>query len=50
MAQYTCSNAACPSGGAVITLSSTGQTFCQQCGTRSLTALAVVVAAPTPVC
>ena len=48
MAQYTCSNAACPSGGAVITLSSAGQTFCQQCGTRSLTALAVVVAAPTP--
>ena len=50
MAEYTCSNDECPSGGAVITMTSLGQTFCPQCFTKSLKAVkaVVVVVRPTP--
>lgn len=44
MAYYTCSNAACPTGGAAFSLTSAGQTYCPNCYTAG-----ALTAAPTPV-
>jgi hypothetical protein len=36
MAQYTCSNADCPTAGETFTLTSTGQTYCPNCYENTL--------------
>ncbi len=47
MPYYTCSNAACSSGGAAFSLGSAGQKFCPRCNTAgALTAAATPVVAP----
>lgn len=49
MAQYTCTNAACSTGGDTFTLTSAGQHFCPHCFTSSLTPYTAPAIAPATI-